>query len=74
MVSRKNTMILNFAQSQVQLIFHASSKKFKILDIPNVLSLMKSYEHGFVKKYYGHKHYAKSRFDRFFMQCLKNSK
>ncbi|RWW75704.1 hypothetical protein BHE74_00016260 [Ensete ventricosum] len=30
-------------------IFRSPSRKFKILVIPNVLALGKSYEHGFVK-------------------------
>ncbi|RWV80821.1 hypothetical protein GW17_00057840, partial [Ensete ventricosum] len=36
-------------------IFHAPSQKFKILTIPNVLADGKLYEHGFMKKYDGHK-------------------
>ncbi|RRT62211.1 hypothetical protein B296_00010218, partial [Ensete ventricosum] len=56
-------------------IFHALSRKFKILAIPNVLSHGKSYEQGFMKKYDGHKLCAKSHskpsFDRFFMHRLK---
>ncbi|RWW49555.1 hypothetical protein BHE74_00044262, partial [Ensete ventricosum] len=59
-------------------IFHASSRKFKVLVIPNVLAHGKSYEHGFMKKHDGHKlcitSYAKSSFDRFFMHHLRNSK
>ncbi|RRT42683.1 hypothetical protein B296_00010889, partial [Ensete ventricosum] len=46
-------------------VFRASSRKFKILAIPNVLAHGKSYEHGFVKKYEGHKLcecHARSRF------------
>ncbi|RRT73069.1 hypothetical protein B296_00020367 [Ensete ventricosum] len=42
-------------------IFHAPSQKFKILAIPYVLALGKSYEHGFTKKYDGHKLCTKSR-------------
>ncbi|RWW35698.1 hypothetical protein BHE74_00059331, partial [Ensete ventricosum] len=34
---------------EVRLIFHAPSKKFKILVIPNVLAHEKSYEYGFTK-------------------------
>ncbi|RRT70598.1 hypothetical protein B296_00014084 [Ensete ventricosum] len=30
-------------------VFHAPSRKFKILAIPDVLALGKSYEHGFAK-------------------------
>ncbi|RRT45023.1 hypothetical protein B296_00043268, partial [Ensete ventricosum] len=55
-------------------IFRAPSRKFKILAIPNVLDYAKSYKHGFVKKRDGHKLFAKSRFDRFFMHHLRNSK
>ncbi|RRT45978.1 hypothetical protein B296_00053803, partial [Ensete ventricosum] len=55
-------------------IFCAPSPNFKILAIPNISANAKSYEHSFVKKYDGHKHYAKSSFDRFFVHRLKNSK
>ncbi|RWW37468.1 hypothetical protein BHE74_00057407 [Ensete ventricosum] len=59
-------------------IFHAPSRKFKILAIPNILAHGKSYEHGFMKKCDGHKFCAKSRtessFDRFFVHRLKKSK
>ncbi|RRT42681.1 hypothetical protein B296_00010893, partial [Ensete ventricosum] len=59
-------------------VFHALSRKFKILVIPNVLAHGKSYEHDFVKKCDGHKHCimscAKSSFVRFFMHHLENSK
>ncbi|RRT62643.1 hypothetical protein B296_00015384, partial [Ensete ventricosum] len=52
-------------------VFRASTWNFKILVIPNVLALVKSYEHGFVKKRDGYKLYAKSpaksSFDRFFV-------
>ncbi|RWW48143.1 hypothetical protein BHE74_00045801 [Ensete ventricosum] len=48
--------------------------EFKILVIPNVLAHEKLYENGFPKKYDGHKLYAKSSFDRFFVHCLENSK
>ncbi|RWV92483.1 hypothetical protein GW17_00045131 [Ensete ventricosum] len=50
-------------------VFHALSRKFKILAIPNVCH-GKSYGHGFMKKRDGHKLCKKSRvklsFDRFF--------
>ncbi|RRT46314.1 hypothetical protein B296_00003088, partial [Ensete ventricosum] len=56
-------------------IFRALSRKFKILAIPNVLALGKSYEHGFTKNHDGHKLCTKSRvkssFNRFFMHHLK---
>ncbi|RWW61837.1 hypothetical protein BHE74_00031082, partial [Ensete ventricosum] len=59
-------------------VFRAPTRKFKILAIPIVLAHGKSYEHGFMKKYDGHKLYGKSRakssFDQFFMHRLGNSK
>ncbi|RRT36991.1 hypothetical protein B296_00045055, partial [Ensete ventricosum] len=59
-------------------VFRAPSQKFKILAIPDVLALGKSYEHGFTRKCNGHKLCAKSRsewsFDRFFVHHLGNSK
>ncbi|RRT31297.1 hypothetical protein B296_00051265, partial [Ensete ventricosum] len=59
-------------------IFHAPSRKFKILVIPILLAHGKSYEHGFMKKCDGYKLYAKSRvessFDRFFVHHLENLK
>ncbi|RWV86069.1 hypothetical protein GW17_00052080 [Ensete ventricosum] len=42
--------------------------------IPTVLAHGKSYEYGFTKKHDGHKLCAKSRFDRFFVRRLRNSK
>ncbi|RRT44963.1 hypothetical protein B296_00039023 [Ensete ventricosum] len=50
------------------------SRKFKILSIPNVLAYGKSYMHDFDKKFNAHKLCAKSSFDQFFMQYLKNPK
>ncbi|RRT31230.1 hypothetical protein B296_00056040, partial [Ensete ventricosum] len=59
-------------------VFRAPSRKLKKLANPNVLALGKSYEHGFMKKCDGHKHYAKSRlessFDWFYVYRLENSK
>ncbi|RWW37636.1 hypothetical protein BHE74_00057219 [Ensete ventricosum] len=59
-------------------IFHAPSRIFKILAIPDVLARGKSYEHGFMKKRDGHKlcakSHAESSFNRFFVHCLGNSK
>ncbi|RWV87390.1 hypothetical protein BHE74_00025795 [Ensete ventricosum] len=52
-------------------IFCAPSQNFKILAIPNVLTLVKSYEHSFTKKYDNHKYCAKSSFDRFFMHRFR---
>ncbi|RZS27381.1 hypothetical protein BHM03_00060837 [Ensete ventricosum] len=34
---------------EFQSVFHAPSRKFKILAIPNVLAHGKSYDHGFAK-------------------------
>ncbi|RWV78658.1 hypothetical protein GW17_00060335 [Ensete ventricosum] len=42
--------------------------------IPSVLAHGKSYKHDFAKKRDGRKLCTKSRFDRFFMHRLKNSK
>ncbi|RRT65170.1 hypothetical protein B296_00027790 [Ensete ventricosum] len=55
-------------------VFHAPTRKFKILTIPNILALGKSYEHCFVKECYGHKLCAKSSFNQFFLHRLRNSK
>ncbi|RRT80820.1 hypothetical protein B296_00007406, partial [Ensete ventricosum] len=55
-------------------IFHAPSRKFKILAIPNVLGHGKSYEHGFMKKRDSHKLCTKSCFYRVFVHHLENSK
>ncbi|RZS19456.1 hypothetical protein BHM03_00051853 [Ensete ventricosum] len=59
-------------------VFCAPSRKFKILVIPVLLAHGKSYKHGFVKKYDGHKLCSKSRaessLDWFFVHCLGNSK
>ncbi|RZS12614.1 hypothetical protein BHM03_00044082 [Ensete ventricosum] len=55
-------------------IFHAPSRKFKILGIPNVLAQGKLYEHGLMKKGDDHKlclkSGAKSSFDQFFAHHL----
>ncbi|RZS16609.1 hypothetical protein BHM03_00048628, partial [Ensete ventricosum] len=63
---------------EFRLGFCAPSRKFNILAIPDVLVHRKSFENGFVKKLNGHKLCAKSRaesrFDRFFMHGLGNSK
>ncbi|RRT31229.1 hypothetical protein B296_00056043 [Ensete ventricosum] len=63
---------------QFRSIFRAPSQKFKILVIPILLNHGKSYKHGFMKKYDGHKLCAKSlaesSFDWFFVHRLKNSK
>ncbi|RZR82669.1 hypothetical protein BHM03_00009133 [Ensete ventricosum] len=71
-------MVINFVQSraqcQVLIGFRAPFRKFKILAIPNVLAHWKSYELDFMKKCDGHKLYAKSSFDRFFVHRLGNSK
>ncbi|RRT35010.1 hypothetical protein B296_00034992 [Ensete ventricosum] len=73
-----NKFYVNHAQGRVRSVFRASSRKFKILAIPDVLAHGKSYEHGFTKKLDGHilctKSGAESRFDRFFVHHLENSK
>ncbi|RRT32810.1 hypothetical protein B296_00055995, partial [Ensete ventricosum] len=55
-------------------VFRAPSQKFKILAIPDKLAHWKSYEHGFTKKYDGHKLTTKScvesSFNRFSVHCL----
>ncbi|RRT43169.1 hypothetical protein B296_00050310, partial [Ensete ventricosum] len=57
-------------------LFRALSQKFKILAIPNILALGKSYKHDFVKKHDGHKlctkFRTKSSFDRFITYRLRN--
>ncbi|RRT70608.1 hypothetical protein B296_00014079, partial [Ensete ventricosum] len=59
-------------------VFHAPSRKFKMFAIPDVLAHGTSYEHGFAKKYDGHKLCVKSHvelcFDRFFVHHLGNLK
>ncbi|RWV78166.1 hypothetical protein GW17_00060912, partial [Ensete ventricosum] len=66
------------ARSRVRVEFRsvcrAPSRKVKILAIHNVLAHGKSYEHSFTKKCDGHKLCAESRFDRFFVNRLRNSK
>ncbi|RRT55002.1 hypothetical protein B296_00031529 [Ensete ventricosum] len=82
MVSRKNATVINFCEvtSRVEFrsVFCAPSQKFKILVIPVLLAHVKSYKHGIMKKYDGHKLCTKSRtesgLDRFFMHHLGNSK
>ncbi|RZS16930.1 hypothetical protein BHM03_00049003, partial [Ensete ventricosum] len=48
----------------------AQARTFKILAIPNILAHEKSYEHGFAKKYKGHKLCAKSRVESSFDRCF----
>ncbi|RRT60669.1 hypothetical protein B296_00032660 [Ensete ventricosum] len=75
-------MVINFRKVTCKVsfrsIFRAPSQNFKILVIPNVLAHGKSYKHGFLKKYDGHKLHTKSRekshFDRFFVHRLRISK
>ncbi|RWW66819.1 hypothetical protein BHE74_00025793, partial [Ensete ventricosum] len=55
-------------------VFRAPSRNFKILAIPNVLTLGKSYEHGFTKKRDDPKLCANSSFIRFFTHRLGISK
>ncbi|RWW53779.1 hypothetical protein BHE74_00039690 [Ensete ventricosum] len=59
---------------EFRLVFHAPSRNFKIIAIPNILAHGKSYLQGFAKKRNGHKLCAKSSFDRFFVHCLEISK
>ncbi|RWV95755.1 hypothetical protein BHE74_00037663, partial [Ensete ventricosum] len=63
---------------EFQSVFRALSRKFKILNIPNVFAHGTSYEHGFVKKHDSLKLCIKSctesRFDWFFVHLLKNLK
>ncbi|RZR93619.1 hypothetical protein BHM03_00022161 [Ensete ventricosum] len=58
-VLRKNVTVIKFCKVprdvEFRSVFRASSLKFKILAIPNVLAHGKSYEHGFAKKYDGPK-------------------
>ncbi|RRT51581.1 hypothetical protein B296_00048527 [Ensete ventricosum] len=70
----------NFRESRAEVefrsIFHAPSRKLKIMAISDVLAHGKSYEHGFGKKCDGHKlcdkSHAESSFDRFFVHRLGN--
>ncbi|RWV78842.1 hypothetical protein GW17_00060115, partial [Ensete ventricosum] len=55
---------------EVRSVFHTSSRKLKILPIPNVFANGKTYEYGFMKKFNGHKICANSRFDQFFANYL----
>ncbi|RZS07476.1 hypothetical protein BHM03_00038303 [Ensete ventricosum] len=54
-------------------IFRVPSQNFKILTIPNVLALGKSYEQGFMKKRDGNKLCEKSHFDRFLVHRLSRN-
>ncbi|RRT43885.1 hypothetical protein B296_00037884 [Ensete ventricosum] len=67
-------MVKNFAQIEFRSVFRATSQKFKILAIPNVLAHGKSYKHGLVKNCNCYKLCAKSSFDQFFVHHLENSK
>ncbi|RZS19809.1 hypothetical protein BHM03_00052249 [Ensete ventricosum] len=58
---RSYTLRQSRAEVEFRSIFRAPSRKFKILAIPDVLAHGKSYEHGFAKKYDGHKLCAKTR-------------
>ncbi|RZR91205.1 hypothetical protein BHM03_00019285 [Ensete ventricosum] len=66
--------VINLPKVKIQSIFCTPSQKFKILCIPNCISHGKSFKHGFTKKHDSHKLCAKSKFDRFFMHCLRNLK
>ncbi|RRT85580.1 hypothetical protein B296_00001138 [Ensete ventricosum] len=68
---KKNVRLKTLRKVEVRSNFCASTQKFKILTIPNVLAYEKSYEHGFTKKKcYDHNLCAKSRFDRYFVLRL----
>ncbi|URD85082.1 hypothetical protein MUK42_30753, partial [Musa troglodytarum] len=58
----------------VRSVFCASSRKFKILTIPNLLGLGKLYNLDFVKKRDGHKVCVKFMFNQFFVHRIKNLK
>ncbi|RWV92484.1 hypothetical protein GW17_00045130, partial [Ensete ventricosum] len=77
-IRRSQTLHKVAREVEFRSVFHAPSRKFKILDIPNVLAHGKSYGHGFTKKCDGHKlcmmSCANSSFDRFSMHCLGNTK
>ncbi|RWV83529.1 hypothetical protein BHE74_00053121, partial [Ensete ventricosum] len=55
-------------------VFHAPSRKFKILAILDVLAHRKSYEYSFTKNLDGHILSADSSFYRSFVHRLRNSK
>ncbi|RRT31305.1 hypothetical protein B296_00058109, partial [Ensete ventricosum] len=59
---------------EIQSVFRAPSRKFKILVFPVLLALGKSYKHAFTKKCDSHKHCVESTFDLFFMHRLYNLK
>ncbi|RRT61561.1 hypothetical protein B296_00007071 [Ensete ventricosum] len=67
-------MVITLHKVMFRLVFLTPSQKFKIMAIPNILASRKSYEHCFMKKCNGHKLFVKSRFDRFFVHRLGNSK
>ncbi|RRT31831.1 hypothetical protein B296_00051506 [Ensete ventricosum] len=81
-ISQKDSKVIYIARItrkvEFRSVFRASSQKFKILSIPDVLAHGKTYEHGLVKKRDGHKLCAKSRVDsscnRFFVHRVKNLK
>ncbi|RRT45977.1 hypothetical protein B296_00053806 [Ensete ventricosum] len=68
------TLRKDVSEVEFRSVVGAPSQKFKILAIPNVLAEGKSSEHDFAKKCDGHRVYAKSRFDRFFIHRLGNLK
>ncbi|RWW17927.1 hypothetical protein GW17_00018124 [Ensete ventricosum] len=74
----KNSDGRHYTKSRAKSVFRAPSHNFKILAIPNVLALGKSYEQGFAKKFCGHKlrvmSRAESSFDRFYVHHLGISK
>ncbi|RZS09286.1 hypothetical protein BHM03_00040355 [Ensete ventricosum] len=78
MVSRKNAMVIDIAQSRVSIGFLCTIFENQNTGHYRLISPWKSYKHDFEKKYDGHKHCAKLRaessFDRFFIHRLGNSK
>ncbi|RWV87393.1 hypothetical protein GW17_00050622 [Ensete ventricosum] len=75
MVSRKNTMVINFAQictqSRVSIDFSHIVTNFQNTSHSQCITHEKFYEHGFTKKRDDQKHYAKSSYNRFFMHRLR---
>ncbi|RWW37616.1 hypothetical protein BHE74_00057248 [Ensete ventricosum] len=69
---RSYTLRKVLCEVEFRSIFRAPSRKFKILAIHNILAHGKSYEHGFTKKYDGHKLCGKLNFDRFFNKTIIN--
>ncbi|RWV94576.1 hypothetical protein BHE74_00018647 [Ensete ventricosum] len=73
-----STLLKVTCKFEFQSFVCSPSWNFKILAIPDVLAHGKSFEHGFTRKYDGHKLYTQSRikssFDRFLAHRLRISK